>query len=56
VVIDRGVGTHDVVGEAAGTPNAVYPTTFEGLVAVSGGDSFDVRVDPSDGTSAAEGS
>ena len=47
VLVDRGLAVHDVIWAAAGAPNAVYPTTFEELVATSGGDACDVRVDPS---------
>lgn len=45
VVIDRGLADYDVIWAAAGTPNAVYPTTFDELVAVSGGEAVEVRVD-----------
>lgn len=43
VVVDRGLGRYDVVWAAAGTPNAVFPTSFEELVAVAGADVADVR-------------
>ena len=55
VLVDRGLAAYDVVWAAAGTPNAVYPTTFEELVAVSGGDACDVRVERSGATSPAKG-
>ncbi len=55
VVVDRGLAAYDVIWAAAGTPNAVYPTTFDELVAVSGGDVGDVRVDPPGPASATEG-
>lgn len=47
VVVDPGLAVHEVIWAAAGTPNAVYRTTFEELVAVSGGEVRDVRVGPS---------
>ncbi len=43
VVVDRGLATYEAVWAAAGTPHAVFPTTFAELVAVSGGDVADVR-------------
>ncbi len=46
VVVDAGLAAYDVIWAAAGTPNAVYPTTFDELVAVSGGEVADVRVEP----------
>jgi prolyl-tRNA editing enzyme YbaK/EbsC (Cys-tRNA(Pro) deacylase) len=46
VVVDRGLAAYEVIWAAAGTPNAVYPTTFAELVAASGGEVDDVRVDP----------
>jgi prolyl-tRNA editing enzyme YbaK/EbsC (Cys-tRNA(Pro) deacylase) len=51
VLVDRGLAVHDVIWAAAGTPNAVYPTTFGELVATSGGEACDVRVDPPGATS-----
>lgn len=45
VVIDGGLAAYDVIWAAAGIPNAVYPTTFDGLVAASGGEVGDVRID-----------
>lgn len=47
VVVDRGLAAYDVIWAAAGTPNAVYPTTFDELVAVSGGAVGDLRSDTS---------
>lgn len=52
VVVDRGLADYDVIWAAAGTPNAVYPTTFDELVAASGGDVADVRVDRTAASSA----
>jgi prolyl-tRNA editing enzyme YbaK/EbsC (Cys-tRNA(Pro) deacylase) len=46
VLIDRGLEAYDVVWSAAGTPHAVFPTTFAELVKVSGGEPADVRVRP----------
>lgn len=45
VLVDRGLAAYDVIWAAAGTPNAVYPTTFDDLVAASGGQVGDLRVD-----------
>jgi prolyl-tRNA editing enzyme YbaK/EbsC (Cys-tRNA(Pro) deacylase) len=44
VVVDHGLAAYDVVWAAAGTPHAVFPTTFDELVVVSGGVVADVRV------------
>jgi prolyl-tRNA editing enzyme YbaK/EbsC (Cys-tRNA(Pro) deacylase) len=44
IIIDRGLEPYDVVWAAAGTPHAVFPTTFAELLAVSGGEPGDVRV------------
>lgn len=46
VVVDRGLEPYPVVWAAAGTPHAVFPTTFAELLAVSGGEPGDVRVSP----------
>jgi prolyl-tRNA editing enzyme YbaK/EbsC (Cys-tRNA(Pro) deacylase) len=46
VIVDQGLASYDVIWAAAGTPNAVYPTTFAELVAASGGQVVDVRVEP----------
>jgi prolyl-tRNA editing enzyme YbaK/EbsC (Cys-tRNA(Pro) deacylase) len=43
VVIDRGLAGFDVVWAAAGTPNAVFPTTFAELLRITGGEEADVR-------------
>ena len=43
VLVDRGLAAFDVVWAAAGTPHAVFPTTYEELVRVSGGEPADVR-------------
>ncbi|MDA8313504.1 MAG: YbaK/EbsC family protein [Actinomycetota bacterium] len=45
VLVDGALAAYDVVWAAAGTPNAVYPTTFGELVAASGGEVADLRVD-----------
>ncbi len=44
-LVDRALGEHDVVWAAAGHPNAVFPTTFDELVRVSGGRVADVGDD-----------
>ncbi len=44
VLVDRALERFAVVWAAAGTPHAVFPTTFAELVAVSGGEPADVRV------------
>ena len=36
-VVDTWLGRHDVVWAAAGHPHAVFPTTFEELVRITGG-------------------
>jgi prolyl-tRNA editing enzyme YbaK/EbsC (Cys-tRNA(Pro) deacylase) len=43
VVVDRALGLHRQVWAAAGTPNAVFPTSFEELIAVSEGEAADIR-------------
>jgi prolyl-tRNA editing enzyme YbaK/EbsC (Cys-tRNA(Pro) deacylase) len=43
VVIDRALAGFDVVWAAAGTPNAVFPTTFAELLRITGGEDADVR-------------
>jgi prolyl-tRNA editing enzyme YbaK/EbsC (Cys-tRNA(Pro) deacylase) len=43
VVVDRALEAFDVVWAAAGTPRAVFPTDFEELLRVSGGEPGDVR-------------
>lgn len=49
LVIDRGLESYDVVWAAAGTPHAVFPTTFAELIEVSGGEPGEVRVSPGRG-------
>ena len=44
VLIDRGLEGFDVVWAAAGTPHAVFPSTFAELLSVTGGEAADVRV------------
>ena len=46
VVVDRALQTVPVVWAAAGTPHAVFPTTFAELLRLSGGAAADVRADP----------
>lgn len=43
VLVDRALSRYDVVWAAAGTPNAVFATSFDELVRVSGGEAADVR-------------
>lgn len=43
VVVDEGLAAYEAVWAAAGTPHAVFPTTFTELVSVSGGSVADVR-------------
>jgi len=42
VLVDRGLVACNLIWAAAGTPNAVYPTTFEELLALTGGRAADV--------------
>jgi prolyl-tRNA editing enzyme YbaK/EbsC (Cys-tRNA(Pro) deacylase) len=44
VVLDRGLERYDVVWAAAGTPHAVFPTSFAELAKLTGGEVVDVRV------------
>lgn len=44
VVVDRALAAFDVVWAAAGTPHAVFATSFAELLAVTGGEAADVRV------------
>ena len=43
VLVDRALARFDEVWVAAGTPHAVFPTTFDELVRLSGGRPADVR-------------
>jgi prolyl-tRNA editing enzyme YbaK/EbsC (Cys-tRNA(Pro) deacylase) len=43
VVIDQALGGYPVVWAAAGTPHAVFPTSFQELLVISGGEPGDVR-------------
>lgn len=43
VLIDEGLAAYEVIWAAAGTPHAVYPTTFAELLSVTGGRTVDVR-------------
>lgn len=43
VVIESGLRAFDLIWAAAGTPNAVYPTTFDELLKVTRGRVADVR-------------
>lgn len=44
VIVDRGLEAFDVVWAAAGTPHAVFPTSFAELLIVAGGEPADVAV------------
>lgn len=41
-VVDRHLATYDVLWAAAGTPHAVFPTGYDELVRLTGGDPADV--------------
>ena len=41
-IVDRHLATYDVIWAAAGTPHAVFATTFDDLVQLSGGTAADV--------------
>jgi prolyl-tRNA editing enzyme YbaK/EbsC (Cys-tRNA(Pro) deacylase) len=43
VIVDLAISGHQVVWAAAGTPHAVFPTSFDELLTVSGGEAADVR-------------
>ncbi|MGD0082160.1 MAG: YbaK/EbsC family protein [Acidimicrobiales bacterium] len=43
VVLDKALAAYPVVWAAAGTPHAVFPTTFAELVAITGAETADVR-------------
>jgi prolyl-tRNA editing enzyme YbaK/EbsC (Cys-tRNA(Pro) deacylase) len=45
-LIDRHLQTFDVIWAAAGTPEAVFPTTYDELVRLSGGTPADVAASP----------
>ena len=42
-VIDTGLGRYDVVWAAAGTPHAVFPTTYDELLRITGGTPMEVN-------------
>lgn len=42
VLIDRGLAAYPAIWAAGGTPNAVFPTTYEELLAVSGAEVAEV--------------
>ena len=42
ILVDRHLSTYDVLWAAAGTPHAVFSTSFEELVRLTGGDPADV--------------
>jgi prolyl-tRNA editing enzyme YbaK/EbsC (Cys-tRNA(Pro) deacylase) len=43
VLVDRALADYSVVWAAAGTPNAVFPTSYEELLTLSGGQAAEVR-------------
>lgn len=43
IVVDRALAGFETVWAAAGTPHAVFPTTFAELLDVTGGEAADVR-------------
>jgi prolyl-tRNA editing enzyme YbaK/EbsC (Cys-tRNA(Pro) deacylase) len=43
VVIDQALAAYDVVWAAGGTGNAVFPTTYDELLRITGGTAADVR-------------
>jgi prolyl-tRNA editing enzyme YbaK/EbsC (Cys-tRNA(Pro) deacylase) len=43
VVVDMGLADYQTIWAAAGTPNAVFETTFEALVSACGAEPADVR-------------
>ena len=46
IVLDGGLRAYGVIWAAAGTPHAVFPTSFDELCAVTGADVADVRERP----------
>ena len=44
-VVDRHLASYDVLWAAAGTPHAVFPTTYDELVRLTGGTAADVAQD-----------
>ncbi|MFC3455556.1 YbaK/EbsC family protein [Amycolatopsis speibonae] len=48
-LVDTALLAHEVVWAAAGHPKSVYPTTFAGLVSLTGGTPADVTGDGQDG-------
>lgn len=47
ILIDRDLAQYDEIWAAAGTPNAVFRTSPDDLVRITGGEVADVREDPS---------
>jgi prolyl-tRNA editing enzyme YbaK/EbsC (Cys-tRNA(Pro) deacylase) len=43
VLVDTALSAYDVVWAAAGTGNAVFPTTYDELLRLTGGRAADVR-------------
>ncbi|MFC4004643.1 YbaK/EbsC family protein [Prauserella oleivorans] len=48
-LVDTALARYDVVWAAAGHPKSVYPTTFDGLLAATGGRAADVATAPGTG-------
>jgi prolyl-tRNA editing enzyme YbaK/EbsC (Cys-tRNA(Pro) deacylase) len=46
-LVDTALADYDVVWAAAGHPHAVFPTSFDELVRITGGTAADVGADPS---------
>ena len=43
IVLDNALAAYPVIWAAAGTPHAVFPTTFAELVALTGAETADIR-------------
>ena len=43
-IVDTALGSWDVVWAAGGHPHYVYPTSFDELVRITGGETLDVGV------------
>jgi prolyl-tRNA editing enzyme YbaK/EbsC (Cys-tRNA(Pro) deacylase) len=55
VLVDRALADYPVVWAAGGTPNAVFPTSYDDLLAASGGEPADVREVPTSPATAVDG-
>lgn len=54
-LVDDALRAYDTVWAAAGHPNTVFPTTFDGLVALTGGRAATVSTDATDTTDSRTG-